>query len=66
MVKQGHRLGMHDEITLAFLHLLGNNNAPCHVVDVGMNSGWFSLVASAHGCKVTAFEIQEKFQLLIR
>ena len=32
----------------------------CHMLDVGMNDGFFSMMAARLGCRVVSFELQEK------
>jgi FkbM family methyltransferase len=39
---------------------LSNRQDGCLVVDVGMNDGFYSNMAAAFGCKVYAFEIQQR------
>jgi len=43
-------------ITDVFHQILSTTDAPGLVIDVGMNIGWFSLVARAHGHTVAAFD----------
>jgi FkbM family methyltransferase len=39
---------------------LSNRRDGCLVIDVGMNDGFYSNMAAAFGCKVYAFEIQQR------
>lgn len=54
----------HEEITRMFAHLL-RGHSECHVVDVGMNVGFYSLQSAALGCSVDAFEIQPRMHQLM-
>jgi len=50
--------------TKAFVHAMNKNlqhktkSYPCHVIDVGMNDGFYTNLAGSYGCKVWSFEVQ--------
>ena len=41
-------------------HKSVNNNQRCLFLDVGMNDGFFTIMAAKLGCQVVSFELQEK------
>lgn len=56
----------HWEITLLFEHLLGDGCGDDIVIDVGMNSGFYTLLTASLGCPVMAFEIQRPYVQLVK
>lgn len=44
------------ELTRKLRRELTRATAPLHILDIGANIGWFTLVAAAHGADVTAIE----------
>jgi len=49
-----------------FHHVLAGCKADDKALDIGANAGFYSMMAAAHGCHVTAFEPQPECQARIR
>ena len=45
-----------------FLHVLSACSDVDHVLDVGSNTGYYSMLAAAHGCKVLAIDAQPGYK----
>lgn len=58
--------GPESQIVSLFKSLLSNNTAASRVIDIGMNNGFYTLLAASRGATVLAFDPQPKCHSIMR